>query len=109
MITINIAKDFSETPGGRYISDGQFSGELFRTTLLKNAVEQAVLTKSKIAINFDGCYGFSTGFLEEAFGGFVRAYQVFDLYELLDIISTEDETIPAKIKEYIHDAERLLQ
>lgn len=107
-IRIEISKIFSETPGGRYISDGPFSGELFRDTVLVHAVDQALYAGVKLEINFDGCYGFSTGFLEEAFGGFVRKYKVFNLFDMLIIISTEDENLPNQIKEYIHDAELLL-
>lgn len=27
MIQINVARDFSDTPGGRYIKEGNYSGE----------------------------------------------------------------------------------
>jgi hypothetical protein len=33
---INIAKDFTETPGARYYADGEFPGEEFRDKFLKN-------------------------------------------------------------------------
>lgn len=38
MATINIAKDFSPFPGGRYIHHGKNSGEAFRKQRLKPAL-----------------------------------------------------------------------
>ena len=35
---ITISKDFSETPGGRYILEGNFSDEEFREKILKKAL-----------------------------------------------------------------------
>ena len=38
MIIINICRDFTETPGARYKSEGEFSGEEFRDDLLKHKI-----------------------------------------------------------------------
>ena len=40
MKTINIANDFSVFPGGRYRSDGEFSGEEFRDNILITALQK---------------------------------------------------------------------
>lgn len=72
MIKINIANDFSNTPGGRYISESEYSGEQFRDTILLPKYESAEIKYEKLEINFDGCGGFGTSVLEEVFGGMVR-------------------------------------
>lgn len=62
----------------------------------------------KVTINFDGCYGFGTSFLEEAFGGLVRKYHIIGLMKYIEIESKEDETIPGLVEKYILEAERRL-
>lgn len=34
-MNINICKDYTDTPGGRYISQGEFSGEGFQKQIVK--------------------------------------------------------------------------
>lgn len=106
MIRISICSDFSDTPGGRLIEEGEYSGELFRDTLLINKLKEAEKQGDILEINFDGCYGIGTSFLEEAFGGLVRKYHFFGTLQKMRFISTEDETIPGNIKKYIENAER---
>lgn len=70
MIEINIAKDFSRTPFGRYVSDSPFSAEKFRKELLAPAFKNA---EDKVSVDFTGiALGIGSSFLEEAFGGLVR-------------------------------------
>ena len=105
MLSIKICKDFSDIPGGRYISEGEYSGELFRDTLLLGKYREAKEKNTTLQVDFDGCYGFGTSFLEEAFGGMVRVYHEHGLLSRLLIVSTEDETIPENIKKYVEEAE----
>ena len=105
---IKIATDFSENPGGRYIEEGDFSGELFRDTVLYPKYKQALEKGETLTIDFDGCFGFGTSFLEEAFGGMVRKYQVKNQLNHIIIISTEDETIPDLIRKYVISEEKKL-
>ena len=65
---INIAKDFSRYPAGRYQEDGDFNGEEFRKKYLVPALKNS----DKVEVVFDGVAGFGSSFLEEAFGGLVR-------------------------------------
>ena len=68
MKRINIAIDFSDTPLGRYDpDDGPFSGEKFRETLLRPA-----LNDGEVTVLIDGTEGYGSSFLDEAFGGLVR-------------------------------------
>ncbi|EKN4696362.1 STAS-like domain-containing protein [Yersinia ruckeri] len=68
---ISIAKDFSETPFGRFPSDGPNSAERFRQELLvpefkKSGSEEVIVDFSGVAL------GIGSSFLEEAFGGLIR-------------------------------------
>lgn len=67
---IDVARDFSRTPGGRYASQSESSGEEFRKTIL----EPALRAGNDIVVDLDGAAGFTTSFLEEAFGGLVRVF-----------------------------------
>ena len=67
-VVINIAKDFTRTPGTRYKRNSDFSGEMFRDeVLLPNLKENRQVT-----VILDGTAGYTRSFLEEAFGGLVR-------------------------------------
>ena len=103
MNVIKISIDFSNTPGGRYKSEGNFSGEEFRDKLLYPQILKAS-RDNKLTIDFDGCYGFGTGFLEEAFGGLVRKYHLYDIFDKLELISNEDKTLIELVNKYIEDA-----
>jgi|ERR1019366_9160724 hypothetical protein len=67
---IDVARDFTPTPGGRYRKEGEWSGEQFRVDL----VEPALKDSGEVIIDLDGPEGFTTSFLEEVFGGLVRKY-----------------------------------
>ena len=105
MISIKICRDFSDTPGGRLKEEGEFSGELFRDTILIEKYEEAEQSNDILEIDFDDCYGVGTSFLEEAFGGLVRKYHKHDILKRLIIIATEDETIPDNIRKFVEKAE----
>ena len=65
---ISVAKDFSPSPAGRFLSDGPFPGERFRDSLLLPALRQ----HDGVTVDLDGTDGMGSSFLEEAFGGLVR-------------------------------------
>ncbi len=68
-IYINIAKEFSLEPYGRFLSDGEFSGERFREEKLIPALE----TNESVEVQLGGTDHYGAVFMEEAFGGLVRA------------------------------------
>ncbi len=104
--TIYVAKEFSRTPGSRYITEGQFSGEEFRVRLLTPAVREAVSARTPLHIVLDGTAGFGTSFLEEAFGGLVRhgVATASDLLKLLKFESEEEIYLIGDIQDYIREA-----
>src|ERR1043166_7269636 len=104
MKTINVAKDYTKTPGARYVADGPFSGEEFRNKFLEPHF--AVLTSTEpLEIILDGTEGFATSFLEEAFGGLARKFGSERCLKLLKLVSKEDDLLLVEITDYIKDAD----
>lgn len=68
MKTISIAGDFTKYPGGRYKKHGTGSGEEFREKFLIPNLQK----EEQLTIILDGTAGYSSSFLEEAFGGLTR-------------------------------------
>lgn len=109
---INIAKDYTDTPGGRNISDGDFSGEEFRDNFLMPQIVKVINTNEKIDIDLDGGYGYGSSFLEEAFGGMVRELRkmnykderINDLKNRIVIKSDEEPGLIKQVFEYIEQA-----
>ena len=99
---ISIAKDFTDTPGGRYKKDGPYSGEEFREKLLEPLFQTN--SSEKIIINLDGVEGYSTAFLEEAFGGLARIFGKKIVKKRLEFISIEEPLLKEEIKNYIEKA-----
>lgn len=70
MTVIDIGKDFSKTPFGRFLTDGSNSATRFREELLKPAFnsndERVIIDFSRVTL------GVGSSFLEESFGGLVR-------------------------------------
>ena len=99
-IIINIANDFTDTPGPRYIIDGEFSGELFRETILLSKYMEARENKVKLIIETDGTFGYPPSFLEESFGGLRR--KTNDSYEkIMDIIVVKCDARPYLMEKII--------
>lgn len=104
-IEISIAKDFSTTPGSRKKSEGEFSGQEFRESILTPAFNQAVEENKKIRINLDGVLGYGTSFLEEVFGGLQRNKRDKNILDYIEIISSEEPYLIDDIKQYVQDVQ----
>lgn len=97
---INIGRDFSRFPVGRYLADGEANGQKFREQCLVPALMRADM----VVIEFDDALGYGSSFLEEAFGGLVRSGRAAE--ELLRKFSfvTEDDSLREEILQYINEA-----
>ena len=104
MITINIASEFSDTPGARYKKEDPFSGEEFREQFLEKHFEDEG-DNEKIKIVLDGVEGYATSFLEETFGGLGRKYGVERVRKRFEFVSDEDPLLISEINKYIDDCE----
>lgn len=67
---VNIVEDFHPYPAGRYVEDGGGNGTSFR----EKFILPTILTGEDVEITLDGAPGYPSSFLEEAFGGLVRAH-----------------------------------
>lgn len=68
MIDLKIT-NLTRYPGPRYIALGPNSGEEFREQYLIDALK----INTEVSVNLDGVLGYGSSFLEEIFGGIVRA------------------------------------
>jgi hypothetical protein len=70
---VDVARDFSETPGGRYRKHGPFSGEEFREKVLRPLMLRAIQENRPLHVRIDGVKrSYQSSFLEEAFAGLIR-------------------------------------
>ncbi len=106
MKTIDIGKDFSDTPWGRYAEDGPFNGSEFRDSILVPALK----ANDSVEVRIDTVEGFGSSFLEEAFGGLVREghFTKDDLSKRLRIKCDDEEfsSYVLLIHRYINDAKK---
>lgn len=103
MVVINIAQEYSKTPGGRFIKEGCYSGEDFREKMLIPKYELAYNQNEHLRVILDGGYGYGSSFLEEAFGGLVRKNKDIDI-SIIEIISDEEPQLVLDVKKYMTDA-----
>ncbi len=108
-LEINIGKEFSSTPSGRFYSDmTDSSGEQFREELLWPRL-QLLKEKQKIDIILDDdVEGYGSSFLVEGFAGIVK-YGYMDKQQLLsklELIQRDPDfaLFKKKIIQYINEA-----
>jgi hypothetical protein len=97
---INIAKDFSKFPAGRFRSDGKFSGERFRDDFLVPALKE----NDTVTVVLDGI-AYASSFLNEVFAGLIKYYKFTedDLRKKLKIVSKEDSSLITEVWSYISE------
>ena len=98
---INVGKDFSRYPVGRYLAEGNSNGQKFREEFLAPS-----LRKGRVKVFMDDAFGYGSSFLEEAFGGLIRdGFEKSIIKDNLSIV-TADESLSREIWGYIEDADR---
>ncbi|MGX9960907.1 STAS-like domain-containing protein [Xanthomonas euvesicatoria] len=101
---IDIGRDFSVVPSGRYPEDDDFNGQTFREDYLVPALRRF----ERVQVSLDNTEGFGSSFLEEAFGGLVRVngMAALEIRKKLELIATSPSTqrYRDKIWQYISAA-----
>ena len=106
MSVVTVGRDFSRFPGGRYRTDGPFSGQQFREEYLTPPLRRG----ESVSLRLEGASGYPSSFLEEAFGGLIRedGFSATDIRTRLSILVSDASFAPYKalIWKYIEDADR---
>ena len=105
-MNISIAKDFSDVPAGRFLEDGEWTGQKFRENFLDPALKKSD-ENNPVVVNLNDVEGYGSSFLEEAFGGLIREsnYTKQDLDKKLKIQANGEYGIFKEIVElYIREA-----
>jgi hypothetical protein len=106
MKVINIAKEFSDTPGPRARDEGDFSGDQFLEDVLRPAYVQALKEGSTLIVDLDGTEGYATSFLEATFGGLAREFDAAEILRVITFKSDDEPFLIDEIKGYIADARK---
>jgi STAS-like domain of unknown function (DUF4325) len=105
MITVNVAKDFTRFPSGRFRKNGDTSGQAFREIYL----EPHLKVGEKVSVELDGTIGYGSSFLEEAFGGLVRSLRLKPAVLNSNLlIKTEDTALLDEVNGYMEEAAQKL-
>ncbi|MEY4046888.1 MAG: hypothetical protein RL284_439 [Bacteroidota bacterium] len=67
---INIAKDFSPYPAGRYKTEGKASGQAFLEIHLEKKLNSAIADDVLLEIDLTGINGYPSSFISGSFGKF---------------------------------------
>lgn len=99
---IDVAKDFSKTPFGRFPSDGDSNAQKFRVDILVPALSDPA--NKEIIVDFSNvALGVGSSFLEESFGGLVRKHKL-DAADILNRVK-----IIASVTFYQEQMERFVR
>ncbi len=90
---IDLAKEFTNRPFGRYRDDGERSAEIFRDDILRPALDEY----DKVIVDLGGTNYYGSSFLEEVFGGLIRAG--FKKEALLRKLEIRHEKLPSVVTE----------
>lgn len=103
MFIINVVKDFSKKPYGRYPNEGD-CGQTFRREKLAPALKD----HDKVHVILDGYNRYGRSFLDEAFGGLIREekFKWADLKERLTYSHSQVKSIELLIEERLEAARK---
>lgn len=83
--------DYSQSPGPRYCSQGDDSGEDFYHKKLNMLFEEAYSKEAVLTVTLDGADGYASSFLDEAFGNLVYDFGAEIVKKYLEIISNDED------------------
>lgn len=101
-IRYHIPSQFSRFPGGRRKEHGRHSGEEFR----EQVVIPLLSEYERITFDLGGSAGYSSGFLDEAFGELGTKFPLDELRRRLEIVADDDPDAVLTAWARIEDASR---
>lgn len=104
-LTFNVAKEFTDAPGGAYRKDGDKSGEELRDDYLIPLLKKH--PDDKLVIELDGIFGMGHATVREVFGGLVERFGK-EVINRIEFAPTRHEHIVELAKEYMDEAKELL-
>lgn len=96
--------DFSQRPGPRYISQGDYSGELFYKKCLRHWFQEALDKGCHLTVILDGTDGYLSSFIDEAFGRLVYDYGRECVEQNLTVTSRIETIWPGKLRSKTYPA-----
>ncbi len=104
---LSVATQYTRKLGPRYISQSpkHDTGEEFREKYLMPLLRDCIQKQEKLYVVFDGCSGAGVSFLEESFGGLIRAgipYQ--NIKDWMEIVWDSNPRKKAQADGYIEKA-----
>lgn len=108
-IALNVAKEFTDTPGPRKRSEGEHSGQEFLEDVLRPRFLEARRTCVLLVINLDGAVGYPTSFLEEAFGGLAREFGSDEVERVIRLTCNDEPYLAGQIEKYIRRANSVIR
>jgi hypothetical protein len=105
-VLLNIATDFTRTPGPRKRTEGVSSGQEFLEDFLRPLYLAAVAKGSVLHVDFDGAAGYPTSFLEEAFGGLSREFGKDAVLSHIEFVCNDEPYLSDEIRQYIRAAKK---
>jgi len=99
-VVFKVATQFSRFPGGRRLSHGSFSGEEFRKTVTIPLLDDY----ETVTFDLSGTVGFSSGFLDEAFGEIGKLIGLSEARRRVRILASDDTEAIQIVWQRIEDA-----
>lgn len=87
---LKIAKDFSEYPKLRYCNLSETSAEKFYHEMLNKAFAEAFSHNQTLVVDLDDTAGYTSSFLDEAFGNLVYDFSLEVVKSNIEIISKDE-------------------
>ena len=106
IITIDIAKEFTQKPGARDYDDGKNSGQEFYERILKVKYLEVQNTDARLKIILDGTEGYASSFLNEAFSLLGTEFGADKVWSKLIIISNEIPKYIQKVKKGVYEVRK---
>ena len=98
--TYAVAKSFTRFPGGRRRKHGDHSGEEFRESVLLPLLAE----HEYLVFDLGGSAGYSSGFLDEAFGEIGALIGVEEAIRRIKFLAIDDPEAVDTVWQRIHDA-----